>query len=82
MVVRVVPQVIRCAAVQTVRAVKQRRICWPDFDELCLMGGCIHCNDNPYRGLLAVSHEAHRRNLGAVFTAGRDARWYDRIDYQ
>lgn len=27
-----------------------RRICWPDPDEMCLMGGCIHCRDHPIKG--------------------------------
>jgi len=28
---------------------RQRRICWPEFDATCLEGGCIHCNDHPFR---------------------------------
>ena len=27
----------------------RRRICWPTFDLTCLQGGCIYCDDNPYR---------------------------------
>jgi hypothetical protein len=28
---------------------KQRRICWPNPDATCLEGGCLYCNDYPFR---------------------------------
>ncbi len=60
----------------------QRRICWPKFDELCLTGGCIHCNNQPFRGLLAIGHQANLRNLGTTFRLGVKERWFERIDYK
>jgi hypothetical protein len=27
----------------------KRRICWPDPDLTCLQGGCLHCEDHPFR---------------------------------
>lgn len=26
---------------------RQRMICWPDPDQICLQGGCIYCADGP-----------------------------------
>jgi hypothetical protein len=26
----------------------KRRICWPTLDAVCLEGGCVWCNDNPF----------------------------------
>ena len=35
-------------------AITARRICWPQFDRVCLIGGCIYCNDHPYRTLTVI----------------------------
>ncbi|HEX4502160.1 MAG TPA: hypothetical protein VH187_13570 [Scandinavium sp.] len=32
----------------------ERRICWPEFDATCLEGGCMYCNDNPFKSLNAI----------------------------
>lgn len=46
-----------------------RRICWPNPDATCLAGGCIYCNDYPFKSLRIIggyakgagvlSHRAH-----------------------
>lgn len=33
-----------------------RRICWPDPDRLCLMGGCGDCNKHPFKALGRIKH--------------------------
>lgn len=38
--------------------ITHRRICWPDPDATCLEGGCIHCNDYPYRKVTEISRWA------------------------
>lgn len=38
---------------------QERRICWPQFDATCLEGGCIYCNDNPYRAVELISRKVH-----------------------
>lgn len=40
------------------RRAPRRRICWPEFDATCLEGGCIHCDDHPYRSMTTIERAA------------------------
>jgi hypothetical protein len=33
---------------------ERRRICWPSPDATCLEGGCLYCNDHPYRSVATI----------------------------
>lgn len=44
--------------------VKQRRICWPDPDATCLEGGCLYCEDHPFRNFGTIT--AWARKAGQV----------------
>lgn len=48
----------------------KRRICWPDFDKVCLEGGCLYCEDNPIRDHDMIMRAAEKRGLLAAFRAG------------
>ena len=48
--------------------VLQRRICWPDPDATCLEGGCIYCDDHPWRNYTTI--EAYARRAGVVPNRG------------
>lgn len=53
----------------------KRRICWPEFDLVCLEGGCGYCGDHPYRTekaiLAALTSDAQRRALDYSKGSGR-----------
>lgn len=34
--------------------ITERRICWPDPDATCLEGGCIYCNEHPFRSVKTI----------------------------
>jgi hypothetical protein len=57
---------------------QERRICWPDFDATCLEGGCVYCNDNPFRKVVDISRRCENNadlpNRGnGTTTPARDA---------
>lgn len=33
---------------------RARRICWPSPDATCLEGGCLYCNEAPFRALRTI----------------------------
>lgn len=43
---------------QSRRVTTKRRICWPAPDATCLEGGCIYCNDNPFRAVSTIERYA------------------------
>lgn len=43
--------------------IEQRRICWPDPDATCLEGGCIYCNDHPFRNVGEIARYAQNAEL-------------------
>jgi hypothetical protein len=43
--------------------VAERRICWPNPDATCLNGGCLHCNDHPYRSLRQIARFAAKAGV-------------------
>lgn len=55
----------------------QRRICWPTFDRVCLMGGCLYCNDNPYRAVTEIraAIEPWDEERWQAFYDGKDNDW-------
>jgi hypothetical protein len=62
--------------------VEQRRICWPDFDNTCLEGGCQYCNGNPFRSVASIERAVQRRadqnadgGLMQSFDRGHRHRW-------
>lgn len=32
----------------------ERRICWPDPDATCLEGGCLYCDEHPFRSFAEI----------------------------
>jgi len=40
--------------------IEERRICWPNPDATCLHGGCMWCNDHPFRKLSTIERFARR----------------------
>ena len=60
----------------------QRRICWPEPDAVCLEGGCVHCNDAPFRPVDELLDDARTRqrdeggkDLVAAFWWGYQRHW-------
>jgi hypothetical protein len=49
---------------------KRRRICWPTPDEVCLQGGCLYCNDRPFRTLLQIRVYAREAGYLAAYNYG------------
>lgn len=53
----------------------KRRICWPEFDIVCLEGGCGYCGDHPFRTETAIrlklTTERERRALEYSKGGGR-----------
>jgi hypothetical protein len=47
-----------------------RRICWPTPDGVCMQGGCIYCNDNPYRHLNGILDYARSHGLTPAYNYG------------
>lgn len=52
----------------------QRRICWPP-DEVCLEGGCLFCNDSPYRYVSAIEDYAIEHGMLEAFDYGKRHGW-------
>lgn len=48
----------------------RRRICWPNFDKVCLQGGCSYCSDNELRTVASIRKAADARGLLADFWEG------------
>lgn len=67
----------------------RRRICWPNPDATCLEGGCLYCNDYPYRDIEDIrawaQHAGTVRHRGSflpvdarvIFLAGLDNDFYN-----
>ena len=64
----------------------KRRICWPNPDATCLEGGCLYCNDYPYRNVTTIERYAQKagvvpnRGIGEkpameAFNYGRRCSW-------
>jgi len=54
----------------------KRRICWPYPDKVCLEGGCIYCNDYPFRAVSAIQQYAESTNgLEKAFEWGQQNGW-------
>lgn len=54
---------------------KKRRICWPNPDATCLEGGCIHCNDHPFRSLKTIENYAIRSGTLSNRATGQKSAW-------
>lgn len=48
----------------------KRRICWPNPDKICLQGGCIYCDDHPFKGEVAIRSYAYSKGWQADFQYG------------
>lgn len=56
------------------------RICWPEPDQVCLQGGCIHCQDSiTVIRALVVSGFAQAKGWGEDFAYGLQHNWGARI---
>ncbi len=44
--------------------ITHRRICWPEPDATCLEGGCIHCEDHPFRTVNVI--ESYCKRVGSI----------------
>lgn len=54
----------------------KRRICWPEFDTVCLEGGCGYCGDHPYRTEAQIrARLATARQLRALDYGKGNGRW-------
>lgn len=55
----------------------KRRICWPEFDVVCLQGGCLWCNDNEFRTITTIREAIpeDRDDLWDAFNEGRNHDW-------
>ncbi len=54
---------------QATMKIEQRRICWPQFDATCLEGGCLYCNDHPFKNISTIQRavlqgQGQARNRG------------------
>lgn len=54
---------------------QERRICWPNPDEVCLEGGCMYCNDNPFKLVDDIEVYAEARDLMDSFIYGGSRNW-------
>jgi hypothetical protein len=52
------------------RVMRRRRICWPTPDSVCLQGGCLWCNDYPFRTLREVRQYAFANDMLAALNYG------------
>jgi hypothetical protein len=60
------------------KAMVRRRICWPQFDVVCLQGGCSYCNENRMRSLNTIRDLAERDpKLQAAYWDGYDHQFYN-----
>lgn len=48
--------------------ITKRRICWPTPDATCLEGGCIHCDESPFRTLRKI--RAYAETAGTLPNRG------------
>lgn len=48
--------------------ITKRRICWPTPDATCLEGGCIHCDESPFRTLREI--HAYAETAGVLPNRG------------
>jgi hypothetical protein len=58
----------------------KRRICWPDFDEVCLQGGCLYCNDSKFvdvEVILRKVRESADEGMLNSFRYGEAHRWHN-----
>lgn len=55
--------------------ISQRRICWPNPDATCLEGGCIHCNEHPFRTLGSIMRYAWRAGTLPQRAQGEKEAW-------
>ena len=53
-----------------------RRICWPNPDSVCLEGGCIYCNDKPFRTYVEIQDYAEKVNLISSYNYGLSRNWH------
>lgn len=54
---------------------QERRICWPMPDEVCLEGGCIYCNDKPFKSVEDIRMYAEAGGLLDSFDYGQARNW-------
>lgn len=54
------------------KVITSRRICWPTPDGVCLEGGCLYCNDNPFIPISWIRNYAARNGLIADFARGAE----------
>lgn len=57
---------------------KRRRICWPKFDKVCLEGGCLYCNDYPFRPVAEIWDMVNvpfGAEMREAFTYGEEQGW-------
>jgi hypothetical protein len=50
-------------------AIGERRICWPNPDATCLHGGCMYCDQHPFRTLAQI--ERYARKAGVLPHRGK-----------
>jgi hypothetical protein len=43
--------------------IAERRICWPTPDATCLNGGCIWCDESPFRTLTTIERYARKAGV-------------------
>lgn len=53
----------------------ERRICWPNPDEVCIEGGCIYCNDKPFKSVEEIEIYAEARYMLDSFRWAQTRNW-------
>ena len=57
---------------------RRRKICWPELDEVCMAGGCIHCEDGKWKTERQIRNYASKHGLMTEFNYSlRSSRWTD-----
>jgi hypothetical protein len=57
-------------------AITKRRICWPYPDAVCLQGGCLYCNDYPFKSVSVIQQHAEQSDeLWKAFEWGQLNGW-------
>jgi hypothetical protein len=53
------------------KVITERKICWPEFDAVCLEGGCGYCNDGDFHSLVEIEKKVEGSDhLGKAYWWG------------